>query len=102
MKIKEDWTYDSRAVIAGTQWTDPKNNCAKLVYQFYLYLGKAMTPHEGIWKDYGSTIIDGGEVEYGVFNSKYMADAYYARYVEDGYVHIALYFLFIPADVWAE
>ena len=111
MSVRGDWVSNSSAgdwgsnssagdlgsnsmeIASATKWTDPNNSDAKLFYQ-NVYSEKAITPHEGIWKEYGSIIERGGDVEYGVFNSKYLADAYYVRYVEKGYVYIALYFIF--------
>ena len=105
MLIGEGWVYDSMAVLASTQWSDPQNEEAKIIFSYYtggrLY-GVDIRPKEAIWEDYRPIIEKGGDVEYGIYNSKYLAEAYYVKFAEDGYDHIALYFDFVPQDAWAE
>ena len=101
LRVGGDWRVVSNTDVGGKQWTDPQNSDAKFIYKDVIIdINANLSPEEAIWDHYGKVIEKGGDVEYGVFNSKYLADAYYVRYVEDGYIYTALYFVFYPQEVF--
>jgi hypothetical protein len=84
----------------GSRWTNPQNNDAIVIFET-LY-DVSMTPKEAIWDEFGKIIEIGGDVEYGEFFSKYLAEAYYVKYVMEENINIYLYFFFFPQDVYAQ
>jgi predicted small secreted protein len=92
--VDENWIIDW-TINYGGSWKDPNNPYAEIVYQWLIDM-KNIHPRDAILADYGSIIEAGGDVQYGEFKSKYLAEAYYCRYVEDGCVNIQLYSWYYP------
>ena len=90
MMVDEDW------ITSVTQWTDSQNIDARL---FYRATHVTISPKEAILEKFGSVIDKGGSVEYGEFSSKYLAEAYYCKHTENGYISIELYAFCYPKQV---
>ena len=97
MFVDKAWKCDTMAIVSATQWTDPKNSNAELIFKGLPDV--TVSPQEAIQEDYGTIIAKGGDVEYGEFFSKYLAEAYYVKYTENRYTYIQLYSFFYPRDV---
>jgi len=93
MFVDSNWEYDNSANL----WKDPQNKEAELAYK-PLY-GVTISAKEAILEDYGAIIEKGGDVSYGEFSSKYLAEAYYCKYIENEIAYIHLYFFFYPRDI---
>lgn len=81
--------WNTKTVDYGTVWTNGEENSSEITYQWMLDLKGS--PEEEIQKQYGSIINGGNGAEYGAFKSKYLAEAYYCKYQENGYTYIYLY-----------
>ena len=95
--VDPSWELVFKGVPYGGKWTDPLNNEAEIVYQWLIDL--LIPPKEAIWQDYGDIIEKGGDVEYGEFESQYLAEAYYVKYSKNKNVYIMLYSFYYPRNV---
>ena len=93
--VDKDWTLSS--LTHGGVWRDSRNRYAELTYMWLIDV--TLPPKEAIWKDYGTIIEKGGDVEYGEFKSKYLTQAYYCKYIAEWYIHINLYCFHYPEDI---
>jgi len=88
---------DKNWISENNKWTEPGNNNAYIYYNWQLDL--TIPPQDAILQNYGNIINKGGDVEYGEFSSKYLAEAYYVKYNDNEYTYIELYGFFYPEDI---
>jgi len=92
--VNPAWSYEN--LNYGGKWAVNGEDSAEITYQWLIDLKGS--PQEEIQKQYGSIINNGNGVEYGVFKSNYLAEAYYCKYQESGYTYISLYGWYYPED----